>query len=271
MVAHIHNPKPSLALLARKAIPYPSFTDNLGREQWGGVFAVDSTLTLRSSILYGNWAPTDPSYLGILGAILSLTNSCMAEAASYPGTGNITNAPHMLAVDSDYRLLGGSPCIDTGTNRAWMAAATDLDGEARIVNSIVDMGAYEYSDADDDGLSDSAEANLYGTYPNDPDSDEDGVSDGDEAVAGTDPLEASSYHAVGISATGTTQIVSWVSVRNRLYDVQYSTNLVEGAWDAYQTGESGSGGVIEVEVINGLPHAYYRTRVYLPDLPVITP
>ncbi|NCC69659.1 MAG: PKD domain-containing protein, partial [Clostridia bacterium] len=45
----------------------------------------------------------------------------------------------------DFRLLPGSPCIDTGTNQAWMATATDLDGNDRILNTTVDIGAYEYA------------------------------------------------------------------------------------------------------------------------------
>ena len=37
-----------------------------------------------------------------------------------------------------------SPCVDTGTNLAWMASATDYFADDRIVNGIVDMGAAEY-------------------------------------------------------------------------------------------------------------------------------
>jgi hypothetical protein len=44
----------------------------------------------------------------------------------------------------DYRITGSSPCVNAGTNIAWMAAATDLNGHnPRIVDDRVDMGAYE--------------------------------------------------------------------------------------------------------------------------------
>ena len=35
-------------------------------------------------------------------------------------------------VAGNYRLKPSSPCINAGTNQLWMAAATDLDGNARI-------------------------------------------------------------------------------------------------------------------------------------------
>jgi hypothetical protein len=46
--------------------------------------------------------------------------------------------------DNDYRLLLDSPCIDAGVNEEWMREAVDLDGNPRIWNGTVDMGAYEY-------------------------------------------------------------------------------------------------------------------------------
>jgi hypothetical protein len=46
--------------------------------------------------------------------------------------------------DNDYHLASGSPCIDKGKNEDWMWDAVDLDGNPRIINGRVDMGAYEY-------------------------------------------------------------------------------------------------------------------------------
>ncbi len=46
--------------------------------------------------------------------------------------------------DDDLRLLGSSPCIDAGDNSAIPpSVVVDLDGNPRIINGIVDMGAYE--------------------------------------------------------------------------------------------------------------------------------
>ncbi len=63
------------------------------------------------------------------------------------GANNITNYPMFVNPTNDeYQLLKDSPCINTGTNHAWMTSALDLDGHARldIHRRIVDMGAYEY-------------------------------------------------------------------------------------------------------------------------------
>jgi len=44
----------------------------------------------------------------------------------------------------DYRLDIDSPCVDTGLNAVLPAdLLTDLDGNARIINHVVDMGVYE--------------------------------------------------------------------------------------------------------------------------------
>jgi hypothetical protein len=51
---------------------------------------------------------------------------------------------HPLFAAGEYLLTSNSPCIDRGWNEDWMAAAVDLAGNARIVNEIVDLGAYEY-------------------------------------------------------------------------------------------------------------------------------
>lgn len=46
------------------------------------------------------------------------------------------------AEENDYHLRSGSPCIDTGDNGR-VGEPLDLDGNPRILNGVVDMGAYE--------------------------------------------------------------------------------------------------------------------------------
>ncbi len=85
----------------------------------------------------------------------TLTYSCTAPAAS--GAGNITGNPMLVDkgsgygtnhVAGNYRLTSRSPCINAGTNFAWMTdgsvTSRDLDGRQRLRYGTVDMGAYEY-------------------------------------------------------------------------------------------------------------------------------
>lgn len=69
----------------------------------------------------------------------------------WPGEGNIDADPLFAdPAGGDYRLLGPSPCIDTGDNAAVPPdVTTDLDGNPRMLDgdlddvAVVDMGAYE--------------------------------------------------------------------------------------------------------------------------------
>jgi len=80
-----------------------------------------------------------------------------AVQGGYPGEGNITLAADNMTggpmflnpVEGNYRLQEGSPCIDVGNNDAFAPYNLaqkdfDLDGNLRIWNNIIDMGAYEY-------------------------------------------------------------------------------------------------------------------------------
>jgi len=112
-----------------------------------------------------SWTPTyNPSHLvnsivrdNVWGNIYNNTNStigtgivvrCTCTTPDGSGINNITNNPQFVNAGAwNYRLQRGSPCINAGTNEAWMNTATDLDGHSRIcpvMGTNVDMGAYEY-------------------------------------------------------------------------------------------------------------------------------
>jgi hypothetical protein len=90
---------------------------------------------------------------------MQVRTSCLTEANSYPGAGNINTDPKFVDKDGgNLRLQSGSPCIDRGNNYLdyfptvpgfQLLPATDLDGNWRVVDgnndgtATVDMGAYE--------------------------------------------------------------------------------------------------------------------------------
>jgi len=96
--------------------------------------------TVLNSILWDN-GPDNTKNLDKTGGTVEFTDVNPADA----GTGNLNVDPSMTApAGGDFRLGPTSQCIDKGTNQvAWMNTAVDLDGSNRIINVIVDMGAYE--------------------------------------------------------------------------------------------------------------------------------
>ncbi len=139
---------------------------------------------------------------------------------------NITNDPAFVDyANGNFHLQSNSPCINSGNN-SHVTTSTDLDGNPRIVDGLVDIGAYEYQTpgfilpyywAQQYGLS------LDGSI----DSDGDGMNNWQEAVAGTNPTNAASVlKMLSISNSVPGNIVKWQSVANKVYYLQRSTNLL---------------------------------------------
>jgi hypothetical protein len=103
---------------------------------WGGGLSLCNG-TIRSCIIWGNTAANDPQ----LYYSQEPTNSCV-QSWTEGGEGNTVDDPRFVI--GSYRLQDESPCIDAGFNEDWMLDAVDLDGNPRISNGTVDMGAYEY-------------------------------------------------------------------------------------------------------------------------------
>jgi len=91
-----------------------------------------------NSIIYDNTA-TDS---GNNWYFFSDTNVSYSCTTPHPGgIGNITNAPLFIG-GGNYRLTANSPCINAGSN-GYVSVATDIEGKPRIIDGVVDMGAYE--------------------------------------------------------------------------------------------------------------------------------
>jgi len=122
--------------LAAPTITNCTISDNIA-PQVGGLYCYDdSSPTVVNSIIWGNSdAQTN------CDCIDHITYSDIGDEC--PGEGNI-NANPLFIGGGDYHLQCDlSPCVDTGINDALELPMTDLEGNPRICNGIVDMGTYE--------------------------------------------------------------------------------------------------------------------------------
>jgi hypothetical protein len=193
--------------------------------------------TVRNCIIVSN---TSASGIGLNyacrndGVVSNISFSC---ATPLPiGIGKTYASPRFLNfAANNFNLSTNSPCIDKGTNQAWMAGATDLNENQRIVNGIVDMGAYEANpDTDADGIPDWWMVLHFG-HPT--------GQAGDQSLAGDDPdhdaytnLEEfqnggnPKVFDIGSAYIWTAVEIGWKGVAGTNYQVQYTTNLSSGNW-----------------------------------------
>jgi hypothetical protein len=122
----------------RGAITNNTIAYNSAGQKGGGLYSCNVPMT--NCIIWGNTAPRN-SQIYISKGGTKPTYSCVQGGIA--GEGNISADPRFVSAN-DYHLQSNSPCIDKGLNQDWMWTAFDLDGNARIFNGRVDMGAYEY-------------------------------------------------------------------------------------------------------------------------------
>jgi hypothetical protein len=103
----------------------------------GGIYVESGNI--RNSIVYFNSASTNANWYNVGG---TFDHSCTTPDPG--GVGNRVADPQFVdPPNGNYRLGPTSPCIDAGLNEVWMSSAHDLDGNPRIHNGTVDMGAWE--------------------------------------------------------------------------------------------------------------------------------
>jgi len=118
-----------------------TIADNL---KYAGIYCQGGHVNIYNSILWKNRLLTgEPNSILLKdGATAAVTYSDVQ--GDWPGKGNIDVDPQFIN-PSDYHLFPASPCINTGENSALPSyVVKDLDGNPRIVNGTVDMGAYEF-------------------------------------------------------------------------------------------------------------------------------
>ncbi len=250
--------------------------------QGGGIAAMQGLV--RNAIVTGNGA--ENWWLGSGGGI-TVEYSCTPQDLTAYGAGNTVLDPQFVdAMGQDYRLLAVSPCVDQGTNQSWMASAKDLDGNARIVNGRVDMGAYEFvgapmapaaptmammrvkpaavADADRDGLPDAWESQYAKTataIEAGSDDDGDGLSNWAEYVAGTDPKDKDSGLWTAPSIENGSIVLRWPSQAGRRYIVERGTSMSTG-FAPLEQGIEATPPVNEfVDPVDGPGPFFYRVTV----------
>jgi hypothetical protein len=229
----------------------------------GGVYRA----TVKNCIVYFNTATNEANhYQDEYGGVFEY---CCTTPLPTNGVGNITNAP--LFVDlagRNLRLQSNSPCINAGNN-SYATAATDLDGNPRIVSGTVDIGSYEYQGTgsvisyawlQQFGLSTDGSADYT-------DSDGDMMSNQQEWTADTNPTKAASCLRLTLTSSSPPIAVALLSSAGRLYTLQCCTNLTPSSvWTPVpgQTDLPGSGGVLTLTDTNPPVPAFYRVSVRLP-------
>jgi len=118
-----------------------------------------SSLILNNSIVSGNTATTNGNEIAsysLGGTTLNYscydnsTNDCFVDGGTFVTTNNnITLNPQFVDDDnSDFRINRSSPCVDVGEN-SYNSESYDIRGEDRIQNTVIDMGAYEWTEGTD--------------------------------------------------------------------------------------------------------------------------
>jgi hypothetical protein len=242
-----------------------TLTGNSAGYSGGGVSGGDYYYpsTLYNCIVLSNSAASGSNYNS--GCDL---NYCCTIPLPVGGAGNITNDPAFIDPSAgNLRLQPSSPCINAGNN-AYVGTPTDLDGNPRIVNGTVDIGAYEFQGFS--GLTGFHDWLAQYGLPTDGsadyvDSDKDGMNNWQEWIAGTNPTNAASVlRLLTPSSAGTNITISWQSSLGIGYFLQRSTNLgLPASFLPLATnlpGQVGTTYFADTNVAAGL-HLFYRVGV----------
>jgi PKD repeat protein len=117
----------------------------------GGICLAVGGLVGMNCVVAANQASSIGGTNDIGGTATSFSFSCSPDLVNGVNSNTTANPGFVKAgsgygtswLAGDYRLRVGSPCVDTGTNLAWMASAADLEGKPRILGAGPNMGAYE--------------------------------------------------------------------------------------------------------------------------------
>ena len=130
-----------------------TFSLNTAVNNGGGLYNINASPTLNNCIVWGNSAAAGKQ-IYMDGGTITLNYSCYANgtgdttavnsAIFTASNNNITTDPKFVDPAGDFRICGNSPCVNTGNN-GYNSTVTDIRGQARIQNTTIDMGAYEWT------------------------------------------------------------------------------------------------------------------------------
>ena len=129
--------------------------------------------------------------------------------------------------------------VATSINVLLYANYSDVGAQTVYYDNIRVTAAAGNNDVDEDGMPDQWEIdNFGGTSEQDggpeDDYDHDGASNLDEYLVGTGPTNASDFfHIKEFSNQTGSVLLTWDSVLDRLYSVQWSSNLIDGTWISF--------------------------------------
>jgi len=114
---------------------------NTAGTEGGGICNGPGMITVSNTIIWENSAPADPEIYDAGNLIITYC----AVKDGWPGAGNIADYPNFVDPDGgDFHLVRFSPCRNKGANAAPGLADTDFEGDLRIVDGRVDIGADEF-------------------------------------------------------------------------------------------------------------------------------
>ncbi len=231
-----------------------TLTCNSSKNRGAGVMGS----TLYNCIVYYNTATNEPNY----DDISSFYYSCTTPLPE--GEGNISTEPLFVNLtNGNLRLQSNSPCINAGNND-YVSLGVDLDGNPRISDGTVDMGAYEFQ-----CLTNTPFYNWLIEYslPTDGsadyiDSDGDGLNNWQEYQLGTNPLNKNTPgHFSLIQRLSNYKIhLNFLGEPNKQYKIDTSSNLIN--WIEFiSISITNADGSSVIDETNTAPLRFYRGRM----------
>lgn len=204
-------------------------------------------------------------------------NSAENWGVNHDGLGRLTGYAYGANIGwVTFEQTYGKPCVDLKTGVMSGSAWSPSIGWISFSNSAasVHMARLETGpDTDGDGIGDPWEYQHTGTLlalgGGSSDWDGDGVTDAAEFLADTDPADDTAYlHILSLLHSGTSDQITWTSQPSRLYRIERSDRLGEGAiWDDSELGVvfgTQTGQLIRtVASLNGT-NVFYRVKALMP-------